>query len=225
MFTSSPASEEYKGRPNKWAGNLCLPKAVAYENVVLVVYRVLPDFVDFLYTHAYFPQHEFDEVVEKNGWVFGRKGDGYIAMRSLHEARWGKADPELFKTLYGAAWEAELARAKPYEYAAQGHQNVWAFELGSKAENGNFTEFMDGFQNAAFSGGCWHAEYSSPSRGRMSIGWDEELRVDGRVVGVHDYPRYDNPFCQAPFPAKRLEIRAGGHTAILDFDTLERTDT
>ena len=224
VFTNSPASEEYNNRPNKWAGNLCLPKAVAHENVVLVIYRILPDFVNYLYMHAYFPQHEFDEVAMKDGWVFGRRGDGYIAMRSLGEARWGAIDPELFRTLYGGTWEQELARARPYEYVAQGHQNVWVFELGSKAENGSFDMFMAGFDHSELTGDSWHAEYRSPSCGAMSIGWDEDLMVNGRAVGIHEYPRYDNPFCHAAFPESRLEIRCGEHTTVLDFDKAERTD-
>jgi len=224
VFTNSPASEEYRGRPNLWAGNLCLPKAVAHENVVLVIYRILPDFVDYLCSHAYFPQHEFDVVIEKDGWVFGQKGDGYIAMRSLNHATWGKIDPELFKALYHESWEAELERAKPYEYIAQGHQNVWAFELGSKVENGSFEHFMAGFEIAVLEGDSHAVTYRSPSLGKMEFGWNKDLTVNGAAIPVHDYPRFDNPFCHAAFPSGRLEIRCDGHTAVLDLDKPERID-
>ncbi len=222
VFTSSPASQEYRSRPNQWAGNLCLPKAVAHDNVVLVMYRILPDFVDYLCSHAYFPQHEFDAVTEKHGWVFGRKDDGYIAMRSLCEARWGAVDAELFKVLYNEAWEEEFKRAKPYEYIAQGHQNVWVFELGSKAENGSFESFITGFEHASLTGSSLSATYRSPSCGEMTFGWNRELTVNGRLVSVHDYPRYDNPFCQASFPSSRFDIRCDGHRTVLDFDALDK---
>jgi hypothetical protein len=79
-------------------------------------------------------------------------------------------------------------------------------------------------KSAELKGDSWHAEYRSPSCGEMSIGWDEDLRVKGLAVGVHDYPRYDNPFCQAAFPASRYDIRCGGHALTLDFDNLERTE-
>jgi hypothetical protein len=39
VFTSSPASQDYTSRANQWAGNLCLPKAAAYQNVVFVINR------------------------------------------------------------------------------------------------------------------------------------------------------------------------------------------
>ncbi len=224
IFTNNPASGDYMARPNKWAGNLCLPKVIAHENVLVCIYRILPDFVDYLCSHAYFPQHEFDEVVEKDGWVFGRRGSGYVAMRSLIAARWIAKDPGLFKTLYHDGWEAEFERAKPYEYMAQGHQNVWVFEFGSQAENGGFGQFMAGFANASLEGDSLRGAYRSPSQGLMTFGWKQDLTVDGKPIAVHNYPRYDNPFCQAEFNTRRLEIRCDGHTAILDHETLERTD-
>jgi len=224
VFTNSPASNDYTSRPNKWAGNLCLPKAIAHENVVLVMYRIMPDFVDYLCTHAYFPQHEFDAVIEKFGWVFGRKGNGYIAMRSLQPAGWGEIDPALFRTLYSEDWEAEYRRAKPYEYLAQGHQNVWAFELGSLAENGSFDAFITGFTDAKLHGSSLHGTYESPSCGTMTFGWNDELTVAGKPIRIHDYPRYDNPFCRAAFPSDRLEIHCDGYVAVLDYDRLQRID-
>lgn len=62
IFTTNPASLEYRNRPNRWAGNLCLPRSVQHKNVLLCIYRVLPDFVDYLNSHLYFPTHEMDEV-------------------------------------------------------------------------------------------------------------------------------------------------------------------
>ena len=224
VFTNSPGSNDYMARPNRWAGNLCLPKVVAHGSVVICMYRIMPDFVDYLCSHAYFPQHEFDEVCEADGWVFGRRNNGYVAMRSLVAARWGEVDPALFKALYHDDWEAEYKRAKPYEYIAQGHQNVWAFEFGSRAENGSFERFMAGFAGAVLEGSSLGGTYLSPSQGRMTFGWKQELTVGGEPVAVHGYPRYDNPFCKAEFNTKRLEIRCGGHTAILDHDRLERID-
>ena len=40
------------------------------------------------YTHAYFPQERFDEVVQQNGWTFGRKGNGYVALWSWRPMQW-----------------------------------------------------------------------------------------------------------------------------------------
>lgn len=224
VFTTSPASLEYNNRPNKWAGNLCLPRAVQHENVLLCIYRILPDFVDYLHSHLYFPRHEMDEVIEKNGFLFGRRGNGYIAVKSLLYAYWEPKDPELFRSLYPDDWQNRYEAAQDYEYMAQGHANVWAVEMGSKAENGSFEAFVAGFEQAALSGDSHHCVYFSPSLGKVSFGWNQPLTVEGEEIPFHDYKRYDNPFCQADFDAKQLTIECAGHRTVLDFAHYARTD-
>lgn len=224
VFTTNPASLEYANRPNRWAGNLCLPRAAAHENVLLCIYRILPDFVDYLYSHVYFPQHEMDAFVERDGFLFGRRGDGYIAVRSLIPGYWEQKDPQLFKALYPSDWKARYEAAKPYEYIAQGHANVWAVEMGSKAENGSFEAFIQGFADATLTGDSHHCLYRSPSQGEIRFGWNEPLRVGDTEIALHGYKRYDNPFCQAEFDAPQIEIACDGHRTVLNFETYERID-
>ncbi len=225
IFTTSPASLEYMNRPNRWAGNLCLPRTVQHENVLLCIYRIMPDFVDFLNSHLYFPQHEMDESFEKNGWIFGRKGDGYVAVRSMLPGYWEPQDPNLYKALYGQDWEAHFAKVtKPYEYMAQGHANVWVVEMGSKAENGSFEAFVNGFESASLTGDSHNFCYVSPSQGEMNFGWNGPLKVQGEEICIHNYKRYDNPFCQAEFDAPQLEITCDGHRTLLDFEHVKRID-
>ena len=224
VFTTSPASLEYNNRPNKWAGNLCLPRAVQHENVLLCIYRILPDFVDYLHSHLYFPKHEMDETIEKNGFLFGRRGNGYIAVRSLRYAYWEPKDPELFRFLYPDSWQRRYESAQDYEYMAQGHANVWAVEMGSKAENGSFEAFVAGFDRAELTGDSHSCVYLSPSRGRITFGWNKPLTVNGEEIRIHGYKRYDNPFCRAEFDAKRFEIQCGGKRTVLDFEHRIRTD-
>ncbi|MBR0218259.1 MAG: hypothetical protein IJQ33_03570 [Clostridia bacterium] len=224
VFTTSPASLEYENRPNKWAGNLCLPRAAQHENVLLCIYRILPDFVDYLHSHLYFPRHEMDEVIEKNGFLFGRRGNGYIAVKSLLYAYWEPKDPALFRALYPDDWESRFENAVDYEYMAQGHANVWAVEMGSQAENGSFEAFVEGFCQAALTGDSHDCTYLSPTLGKVTFGWNKPLTVNGAEIPLHGYKRYDNPFCQAEFDAKRLEIQCGGHKTVLDFERCSRTD-
>lgn len=222
VFTTSPASTEYQNRPNKWAGNLCLPRAAQHENVLLCIYRILPDFVDYLHSHLYFPQHEMDEVEERDGFLFGRRGDAYIAVTSLLPAWWEPKDPALFRLLYPEDWEERYAAAQDYEYIAQGHANVWAVEMGSRAENGSFEAFQEGFRKASLTGDSHSCVYQSPSRGRMTFGWNRPLTAEGKEIPLHGYRRYDNAFCQAEFDSGRLEIHAGGHRAVLDYRNRRR---
>ena len=216
VFTTNPASLEYQNRPNRWAGNLCLPRAVQHENVLLCVYRIQPDFVDYLYSHLYFPTHEMDEVVEREGWLFGRRGKGYIAVMSLRPTYWEPKDPAMFQAVWGEDWQAKYDRAGNYELIAQGHANVWAIEMGSEAENGSFEAFMERFRAGAIEGDSLAFTYQSPSLGAVGFGWKRPLTVAGEEISIHGYPRCDTPFACAPFDGDRVEIRADGHEAVLE---------
>jgi hypothetical protein len=107
---------------------------------------------------------------------------------------------------------------------APGHANVWAIELGSKAQNGGFAQFMAGFEKAQIIGDTHHFSYNSPSQGEMRFGWVGPLSVNGEEVQISGYKRYENPFSNTEFNTNRLEIRAGGSVTVLDHDKLERID-
>ena len=163
-----------------------------------------------------------DETAEKDGWLFGRKGSGYIAVRSMEPACWNEKDPDLFRSVWPDSWEERYRAARDYEYTAQGHANVWVVEMGSEAENGSFTDFMSRFASAGLEGDTHRFTYDSPSLGRMRFGWSEPLTVEGKEIPLHGYMRYDTPYCRAEFGAARYEISCGGADAVLDFARHER---
>ena len=218
VFTTNPASLEYQNRPNRWAGNLCLPKAVQHENVLFCIYRTLPDFVDYLYSHLYFPKHEMDEVLEKDGFLFGRKGKGYIAVTALGESYWEPKDPALFRHVYGDEGQAMFEKAQDYEYIVQGHANVWAVEMGSEKEHGSFEAFVQGFRPNTLQGDTHDFTYHSPTLGLMRCGWGKPLTVNAEPIAIHDYPRYDHPHCQMPFDARKMSVSCDSAALQLDFD-------
>ena len=129
---------------------------------------------------------------------------------------WGKSF-DSFLGVYCELAKMELA-AQDYEYIAQGHANVWAVEMGSAAENGSFEAFVEGFGTARLSGDSLDCEYLSPSKGRITFGWNRPLMAEGKEVQRHGYKRYDNPFCQAEFDAAKLVISCGGYRKELDFE-------
>lgn len=221
IFTTSPASLEYSNRPNRWAGNLCLPRTAMDENVLICIYRIKPDFVDYLYSHLYFPKHEMDEVIEKDNFIFGRRGDGYIAVRSLLPACWEEKDPEMFRALWEKDWEKRFESAEEYEYIAQGHANVWTIEVGSRAENGSFEAFVKSFEKAELCGDSHNMLYRAGNGKTYKFGWNAPLTVNETEIPLRGYKRYDNASCNAEFDAKRLEISAGGHSLTLDFENVK----
>ena len=218
VFTNSPGSEEYQYRPNQFAGNLFLPKSVINKNVVISIYRIDADYIDYQYTHAYFPTKEFDETIEKYGWVLGRKGKAYIALRSLNPAVWQPVKAEFYQAVYPDTWEDEIDIKKPFEYTAQGHANVWVAEMGSEEQNGSFEHFTEGFKNALLTGNTLDCTYYSQSQGVMRCGWTLPFTINGEEIEIHNYRRYNNPASFTEFGEGRIEITAGVHKTVLDFD-------
>ncbi|NDJ55030.1 MAG: hypothetical protein GYB68_18315 [Chloroflexi bacterium] len=205
VFTTHPARRDGKS-PNYWTGSGSLPKAGQVDNVAIIIYDI--DTGPGLYvthrlrfTHAWFPRDQFDEVIEANGWVFGRLGDGYIALHSQQPYHWNEEPGE------------DAGR----ELIADGKRNIWLCECGRAAVNGPFADFVAQVSRAEIAtSGALRVTYHSPSQGRISMGWDDPLTQNGKPLVQRDYPRYDNPYVQAGFPAKDIVVQAGGASLRLD---------
>lgn len=226
VFTTHPGSADYTGRPNYFVGNGNMPKAVAYKNVALILYRIPAESAHDYCTHCYFPVHEFDEFVEENGWFFGRKKNGYIALRSVKKGgSWRPSDPALFQSIYHDTWEEEWKKASKYDFWVAGHANVWICEMGEPETHGTFAQFREKIGRAKFSGDPFSFTYESPSVGILQTGWTEPFLVNGKEIPLHGYPRYETPYCHADFDTNRYEISCHGKKLVLDFERNERTES
>ncbi len=105
VFTTHPKNEPQSGTAwpdddGYWTGNGSLPRAAQHGALSMSLYAPVfenpgPPLTafDYLpYTHAYFPQERFNEVVQSGGWTFGRKGSGYVALFSWRPAHWRTYD-------------------------------------------------------------------------------------------------------------------------------------
>ncbi len=130
VFTNHPGTDdersEHTARPNFWAGNRWLPRAVQHRNVLVCIHHV-PQDDPRPYSHAHFPRRAFDEVLQRGGWTFGRKGGGYIALYSQHPARWAEQEPY-----------ADV------ELRAEARSNIWICEMGDEQRSGGFARFRRG---------------------------------------------------------------------------------
>lgn len=224
VYVTHPGASDYTGRPSYFMGNGIMPKTNAYKNVLISIHRIPPDH-KYLATHAYFPVHEFDEFQEKNGWLFGRKGNGYIGLRPLKgRGIWKEKNPDLFKSMNPAVWEAEFERAENYEYWVPGHANAWICEMGDAESWESFPAFVEALSHAKVEGDTFSLRYASPSLGLVETGWQEPFRVAGESISTKDYPRYDAPCCHVPFDTPTYRIEWGGCGLELDFKALHRRE-
>jgi hypothetical protein len=181
------------------------------ENVMIAIYNVSTRPGLYLtnrlrFTHAWLPRDQFDELVERGGWIFARQGEGYLALHTQHSYH----------------WQAEPGEDHHREVIVPGKRNVWICELGRRAVDGPFDDFIDRICRAPLSFGRLRVSYRSPSQGRLEFGWRGPLRQDGRALSLAAYPRYDNPYTQAPFLSEQIELHLNDHALRLDWPTAAR---
>ncbi len=158
------------------------------------------------FTHAWLPQNEFDEVLEKSDWVFARKDDAYLALRTNVPYRWGQADKD----------------GGTNEIIADGNETIWICEMGRKDIDGTFDEFVESICQAEVTFDGLEVFYHSPSRGRLEFDWERPLMVEGEEINNSSYPRYDNPYMKVDFPPEKIELRFEGHHLYIDWENLIR---
>jgi hypothetical protein len=209
-FTTHPA-KRVGPSPNYWTGSGTLPRAAQVKNVVICIYRISRGLALYqpnrlFLTHAWLPRDKFDEVVERSGWIFARLGEGYLALYSKRPYH----------------WQTNPGEDRDREVIAPGRENIWICEMGRKASDGNFKSFIERIANADVSCRGLNVRYNSPSQGMLEFGWKGQLLQNGSPISTQDYPRYENPFIEAPFPARELNVLAGSHALSLDWDSATR---
>lgn len=204
-FTTHPGGYGMQAPNAYWHGNGFMPRAIQHRNVAVILYKTprTPNIVleqTLAFTHAFFPAQRFDRVTEKNGWLFGKKNNGYIAICSGNGYRW--QDEGEYKNL---------------EVIAEGRNNAWLVEMGRKTQYGSFDDFVTRVAGAKCAINGLRVNYESPSVGHIVAGWSGPMRVDGKTVATRDYRRYDNPACQTEFASDKVVINYKGQSLTLAF--------
>ena len=216
VFANNPDSLQVTGshRPSYWMANGRQPRTAQYQNVLIALYDIprypsAPKPLEmrhYAFTHAYFPKWAFDEVIEQNGWVFGRIGDGYVALYSEQPYQW---------VTEGTDADQEIV--------APGYKNVWITQLGRASVDGSFADFVSAVANANLTVSGLKVQYDAAGIGEVSFGWEDDFTVNGQNVPLDGYPRFDNPYAHIDFNSLTYEIEYNGLSLQLDFDKGIRT--
>jgi hypothetical protein len=202
IFTSHPGTDDESGehlaRPNFWAGNRWLPRSAQHRNLLICIHHV-PSDDPRPFSHAYFPRQAFDEVEQREGWTFGRKGGGYVALYSQHAARW-----------------AEQGVYADIELRAAARDNIWICEMGDERGYASFEHFITAIASSSVACDGLRVSYHSPSLGAVEFGWTGPLLVEGRSIELHGYPRLDNRYGQAQVGERRYRLTHAGEELVLE---------
>jgi hypothetical protein len=222
VFTLHRGSEDNEGM-KYWQGRL--PRAVQTKNCVIAIYDIpelplpgpatefppeaggkaipspAPSEETLLpYTLASFPRAAFDEIAEQNGWIFARKNNGYLALRSQQPTEW--TPDGIFDT------EGLIAA---------GRQNIWICQLGRTAIDGAFDAWCGKIAQSSVTFDHLSVSYRAPDHGDIQFGWRDPLTVNGEEIPLRGYPRFGNPYCHTEHNSGIYDIQHDGQSLHLDF--------
>ena len=241
VFTTHPANLPRNGSrwvdgDRYWTGTASMPRSAQQGSAGIHIYapayesQTTPPLDAFGYldeTHAWFPTEEFDEVVQSDGWTFGRKDGGYVALWSWRPTTWRTHAPEVVNQ-NGLTEDYDLV-------ATGGADNVWLVEVADAADwSGDFGAFQAAMVASAPSvtetdptadlpHGGFDVAWTSPSQGALSFGSTAPFLVGGSPVDLRGAARYDNPWMQVPFDSSTAVAGDGDVTLDHDYATWERT--
>ncbi len=196
-----------------WVGGW-LPRVTAHHNVAVSQFTaeawnpVIDQVVAREPIRAYFPVDLMDEWEQRDGWLFGRVGEGYVAL-----------------------WSSEpLTQLPPGTdtWQSPSVEGVFVLELGRSETNGTFAEFVEAVASATLTvtpteGVGADVAYNSPSLGEVTVGWTGPMQVAGASVDVGPYDRVDNDYVRQRRGQATLDVRTQDAVLRLDFDAFTRT--
>ncbi len=233
-----PLTTDWFTNSGYWSGEGATPRSAQFERVNVSIYA--PAFVDQDegpltrlgyedFTHAYFPTEHFDEVVEVDNWVIGRKGDGYVALWSWRDTQW---------RVYNPATEPTRGLTERFDLLAPGGpDNVWVTEVGRAADFAGSPDPFGAFvaaitaavpavtpravdgQAHTLSDG-FDVAYNSPQQGALSFGTVAPFTVAGNAIDLHPEDHWSSPWSTVGWDQWRYQVSADGASLDLDFSAV-----
>lgn len=198
IFFSAPQNTaEGSGlRPDYWAGQAFLPRVLMGKRTLAVIWHNVNN-PDIWMTHCHFNARKFDEVVTRDGWTFGRSGNGYVAL-------WSSV-PHSFRKegLYAGR-----------ELVCDGNEVVWLAECGSAYEDGSFQQFIQRMTSAVITQNGETFRFASPGSGCMAFGLSKGFTIDGQDVPVGN-DLVNSPWLHARYGSGKFTYRCP------DFETVQ----
>ena len=205
VFHTHPAAERNVDAhsPNYWVGYGRLPHSVQERNVNLSIYNIPinkgimeDELLD--YTHAYFPEKQFDSTLLMDNYLFGKKGETYCAFIGANEFKYRDGTNE--------------------DIIQEGKKVYWITEAGSEKEDGTFEYFVKRILNNPIEFDDNSLELSYHSNGQWyELKYGADFKVDEQIIDTK-YNRYDSPYARAKRKDETITIRMNGKVLYLDFE-------
>ncbi len=180
---------------NYWRGNATIPRVAQWKETVVSLYAPGPR-IGLGFTHAHFPQQEFDDFSITDNWAFARKGEGYLAIFAANGLQAATSGLGAYRSL-----------------RSPGQENVWVCCLGRQAWDSEFTNFRTRVQES-IQVASGRAYIKSRQGQEWTYGLDGPLTMAGEEVPQRSNMHFNSPLCQAPFPASTFLIKGISGTGL-----------
>jgi hypothetical protein len=190
--------------PDKWTSSSPYERIYQFEDTLIAVYNV-PDGINTDHADLFLPKCLNHEI--RQGWIIGRDGDFYIAVRPLVQGEWREHEDN-------------------WRYRVQAGQAAFIVETGRAADDGDFSSFVD-----AVLGGPL-PEFETTDAGpvvkyinrhgrKLAYLWDGDMRLmDEPVVPFPEDKFFAGPLIESDIGSGIIKIKGDDSTRILNFNTL-----
>ncbi|HEX2994087.1 MAG TPA: hypothetical protein VHP14_04665 [Anaerolineales bacterium] len=202
VFTSHPAcaSENNSRRPNYWQGNARLPRVAQWKDALIAIYNFDKD--DWMgFTHAYFPVHGMDQYEIRDGWAFGKAGDGYVALTAAKGVEFQMHGDNAYR-----------------ELRSPGAPNIWVCQLGRAALDGSFEEFIGKVLMLPVEFDKTQVKLTTLRGDQLYFGWEGQFTLNSEPLPIDGFKHYDNPYCTCELGASLMDIQYADNVLRLHFE-------
>lgn len=230
VFTTHPAKFETlktaKEIPGYWAGYGRAPHSAQHENILISIYQ-LPSKSGFLelydvpqFTHTYFPEAFFDEVIIDGRYAFGRIGNAYISLTGASDLTYKPYSADSASVLSNGL---DQFPDKRFDLIQNGLNQYWIYEMSDIGAE-TFQDFILRIKsNNVTYNGVDSISYTS-SNTTLSLDFMGDFKINGTVEDL-EYKRYDSDYITANRNSSSYLFSFNGKTLTLDYNNLVRDMT
>lgn len=227
IFTTHPAKYESKdsvtSSPGYWTGYGRAPHAAQHENILMSVYQLpkranLTEFYDVpQFTHTYFPEALFDEVIIDGKYAFARVDGAFISLTGASDLEY------LDYSSYSAEAFNNGLNAHPdkrFDLVQRGLNQFWIYELSDET-NETFSEFIARIKaNQVSFNGKDFLTYNSQEK-IFSLKFKGDFTIDG-VAQDFNYKRFESKYIVAERESVEFVFNFNDKTLIINYEEGKR---
>lgn len=230
VFTTHPAKyltkDSARSSPGYWTGFGRAPHSAQHENVLMSIYQLpkrsnIAEFYDVpQFTHTYFPEAFFDQVIIDGRYAFAQVNGAYISII-------GASDLEYLEHSNDSAVAfrngLENYPDKRFDLVQHGLNQFWIYELSDES-NETFSQFISRVKsNNIIYNGVDTLSYNSNGN-NYDLDFNGDFVINGMAQNLQ-YKRFDSEYIVANRESDMLVFSYNGNTLTLNFKDEERIYT